>query len=401
MPAAQPTKTSCAADDQLRAILARLDDVRLACQVLKETLLANLVMVGEAPAPTFHEEQRARFVRDRFSECGLEDISTDETGNCAAIRPGSPGDRNILLVAHLDTAFAETVDHTITIQADRAVGPGIGDNSLGVATIVTLPTLLDALGIELKSNLVLMGAARSLGRGDLEGLHFFLDHCRIPIRAGIGIEGCQLGRLSYSSIGMVRGEISIDIPEQYDWTRFGAGGAVQLISEVINRIQQIPLPASPRTSIVLGAVHAGTSFNTTPTSANLRFEIRSESGETVDRVRNQVQLITEELTVHSHAQVTLQDIAHRAPGGVPFGHPLVTTTRNIMRSLAIEPRVAPSMSELTCFLRHNIPAITLGLTVGGNLDKTNEYIEINPTFTGLTQLVAVLLAIDEGLCDED
>ena len=48
-----------------------------------------------------------------------------------------------------------------------------------------------------------MGSARSLGRGDLEGLRFFLDNFKKPITAGVCIEGVKLGRLSYSSIGIV------------------------------------------------------------------------------------------------------------------------------------------------------------------------------------------------------
>ena len=44
---------------------------------IREIILANLVMMGEIPAPTFEEEPRIRFFLDRFTEAGLDSISTD------------------------------------------------------------------------------------------------------------------------------------------------------------------------------------------------------------------------------------------------------------------------------------------------------------------------------------
>ena len=72
-----------------------------------------------------------------------------------------------------------------------------------------------------------------------------------------------------------------------------------------------------------------------------------------------------------------------------------------MEALEIEPRVAPSISELSTFIEHAIPAVTLGLTQGEHLQKTGELVYIEPMYKGLSQLLAVLMAIDEGLCDED
>ena len=79
----------------------------------------------------------------------------------------------------------------------------------------------------------------------------------MPIHTGICVEGVQLGRLSYSSIGMLRGEITCSIPEQYDWTRFGASSAIATLNEIITRIQEIPIPRRPKSHIFLDSVHGG------------------------------------------------------------------------------------------------------------------------------------------------
>jgi len=387
--------------DSFEDILTVLPFVREASQAAREILLANLVMIGEIPSPTFDEFSRVEFIQNRFVESGLHNASADEMGNALGILPGSSGEQNILVVAHVDTVHATTVDHTITLRPESVIGPGVGDNALGVAVVVTLPMLLELLNIQLQSNLVLMGASRSLGRGDLEGLRFFLSNSEIPISVGIGIEGFPLGRLSYSSIGMYRGEIVCSVPEEYDWTRFGATGAIVTINEVINRIQEIRLPRRPRSTIVLGSIMGGKAYNTIATDAVLRFEIRTESEEVGEEIFHEMEAIISEVSSQTGADINLDVFARRRPGGITYQHPLARAARRIMGSLDIQPRKSPSTSELSAFINHEIPAITIGITYGEHQNTPEEEVAIEPIFNGLAQLIGILLAIDRGFCLAD
>jgi di/tripeptidase len=379
-------------------ILTALPFIREASLAAREILLANLVMIAEIPSPTFQEFNRVEFIQNRFVESGLHNSSADEMGNALGILPGSSGEQNILLVAHVDTVHADTVDHTITLGPDSVMGPGVGDNALGVAVVVTLPLLLELLNIQLQSNLVLMGASRSLGRGDLEGLRFFLSNSEIPISVGIGIEGFPLGRLSYSSIGMYRGEIVCSVPEEYDWTRFGATGAIVTINEVINRIQEIRLPRRPRSTIVLGSIVGGKAYNTIATDAVLRFEIRTEGEEVGEEIFHEMEAIISEVSSQTGADIKLDVFARRRPGGITYQHPLARAARRIMGALDIQSRKSPSTSELSAFISHEIPAITIGITSGEHQNTPEEEVSIQPIFTGLAQLIGILLAIDRGYC---
>jgi di/tripeptidase len=387
-------------DQSFSSILDTLPSFQEGIRSISEILLTNLVMVSEIPAPTFQENRRKEFLLERFNEYQLQNCSTDEMGNALGILPGQTGERNILVVAHMDTAFSEQVDHTVVIQPDTVIGTGVGDNSLGVATVATLPIILEQLGIELDSNLVLMGSSRSLGRGDIEGIRFFLNNADVPINAGICVEGVKLGRLSYSSIGMLRGEIQYHVPEEYDWTRFGAGGAIVNMNEVINRILEIPLPRRPRTTIVLNSIESGASFNTIPTQASLQFEIRSESGELVQELGDTIGDIGAEVSSRTGAEVSYQVLARREPGGIKFSHPLASHARSILKKLDVSHRITPSTSELSAFIDRGIPAVTVGVTDGEHLNEENERLEIEPMAKGLSQLIGLILALDRGCCDE-
>ncbi|MFP4153314.1 MAG: M20/M25/M40 family metallo-hydrolase [Alkalispirochaeta sp.] len=386
-------------DRDFARLLDRLPEFQAAARDISEILLTNLVMVSEIPAPTFDERRRMEFLLDRFNEYDLQNTSTDEAGNALGILPGRGGERNILVVAHMDTVFPAKVDHTVSIEPDAVSGAGIGDDSLGLAAMITLPVLLKELGIELDSNIILMGSARSLGRGDIEGIRFFLDNKNVPISTGICVEGVKLGRLSYASIGMLRGEIDYLVPEEYDWTRFGAGGAIVNINDVINRILEIPLPRRPRTSIVFNSVEAGASFNTIPRQARLQFEIRSESGEIVQRLGDQIGDIAAETSSQTGAEVSFNVLARRQPGGIAFSHPLASHARSIIKALGVNPRISPSTSELSAFIDKGIPAVTIGLTEGEQHAEENERLATEPIYLGLAQLIGLLLAVDGGFID--
>lgn len=365
----------------------------------KDILLANLIMIGEKPAPTFHEEQRIQFIVDRFTEAGLSDSSIDDAGNGIGVLEGSEGENSILINAHADTVFSDKIDHTLQILKNSVTGPGVADNSLGLAVLVSIPLILDELDVKLKNNLILLGGTKSLGRGNLEGIRLFLENNQFSnISAGICVEGVELGRLSHSSIGMLRGEITCTVPESYDWSRFGDASAILTMNEVINKINDTRLPSRPRTSIIMGSISGGTSFNTIARDATLGFEVRSESEEVVNDVGNTIKNIVMEVTSKTGDHINLDIFAARKPGGIPYAHPLNECTRKIMKSLDIHPRLAPSTSELAAFIDKKIPALTLGITTGDNINKKNETIKIDPAFTGLTQLVSTIIAIDGGFC---
>jgi di/tripeptidase len=395
------TRSKASLSDEIAPIVESLPDLERQAHALREILLANLVMVGEIPAPTSAEERRIAFLLQRFSECGLNNVSSDELGNGLGIIPGTDGEDNILVVAHADTVFSEKINHTVNVETDRVVGPGVANNSLGVAVLATLPTLLEQLQVKLKSNLILMGVSQSLGRGNLKGLRFFLRNNTLPICAGLCVEGVQLGRLSHAAIGMVRGEISCNVSEEFEWTKFGATSAILVLNDVINKIEEIPLPKRPPTTVVIGSIEGGTTYNTIASHAAMKLEIRSESAGRVKQIRERIDDIVAEVATKTGADVSFDAFASRRQGGIEFNHPLVKIARSMIKGIGIEPRVSPSISELAALIYAKVPAVTIGITTGEQLNEPQEWAAIAPMFKGLAQLVGILQAVDVGCSHEN
>lgn len=381
------------------SLKAKLEQYRLAAESLREMLLADLIHLAEIPAPTFAEEERIRFLVNRFEELGLAQISIDALGNGMGIIAGSEGKRNLLVLTNADTIVKDPKDQTIEVRAERLVGPFVGDNSIALAALTTLPLLLERLKLQFKSNIILLAAARSLQRGNLEGLKHFLANSGRQIAAVLCLESVQLGRLNYHCIGLLRGDIHCRLPENYDWAQYGATGSIIPMSEVVNRISQIALPRRPLTTIIMGMIKGGIAYNNIARETILSFEARSDSLDILNQVRQQISDIINEVGAHSGVKITLDIIAQREPGGLDIAHPFVRSATAVLAALGLEPMLYSTTSQLAAMRDAKIPGLTVGLTTGERrheLDEIDESVAIAPLTLGLAQVVGILQAMDEG-----
>ena len=140
---------------------------------MKDEVIAQVIEIAMAiqqiPAPTFDEGERAEFVRAKFSEAGLSDVEIDPTGNVYGRWAG--GDATPLVVsAHLDTVFGRGTNLRLTRTGNRIHGPGIGDNSMGVAALLGLAWTLQARGTRPRGDIWFVANTGEEGLGDLRGM---------------------------------------------------------------------------------------------------------------------------------------------------------------------------------------------------------------------------------------
>ena len=367
---------------------------------MRERLLANLVMIAQIPSPTGGEGDRVQFLLDRFTEAGMADAAADDVGNAVGRVHGRSGERNIVLVSHLDTIFPASFDHSVSVEADRVIGPGVGDDALGAAIVSMMPAVLEHLGIELESNLILLGSTRSLGRGNHAGIRFFLDHLPEKVDCGICVEGIQLGRLNFFSIGTARADISCHVRPEPSRS-YGPESALVVINHIMNRILGIATPSRPYTVVRMGKMHAGVAYDVEPDHAELGIEIVSHADEMIEQIHRQIEDIVSEMSARHAVDARLDMFFKTQAGGIAFSHPLVKRVLDVMEALEIEPDQGHSPSELSELIARKIPAVTLAISRGQKSRKQSpDYVLIEPILAGVAHLLGVILAIDEGACDE-
>jgi tripeptide aminopeptidase len=94
---------------------------------------------------------------------------------------------------------------------------------------------------------------------------------------------------------------------------FGDASAILNLNEVINKINDIRLPKRPRTSIVMGSIEGGTTFNTIALESTLGFEVRSESQDVVDEIGERIEEIGIEVSSKMGDHVNVDIFARQKP----------------------------------------------------------------------------------------
>jgi tripeptide aminopeptidase len=384
-------------DNFLEKLPALVDEVKS----LKEIIITNILLIGQTPAPTFREKRRSKLFMERLAEFHVDEVTTDGYRNpIGIIRGSNPGKPPIFVLAHLDTFYEDNQPINYTVKENTITGPGILDNSLGVGVITSLPAIFKRLELKFESDIVLAGAIQSIGKGNLRGVRHLLKTWPTPIRGGICIEGVELGRLNYFSDGMIRGEIHCDISgERIDLDEY-TPNAIIVLNEVINEIMNLKTSQRPQSRIVIGKIGGGANHGKIASEASLGFEIRSDSYKMVKKIFRQIRDIVEGFSHEKQVDLNLKTISNLRASRLKYNHPLVKNAAAILEKLGIKPFSKSTESSLSIFLSHRIPAVTLGITYGENVYKEEATMEIEPMYTGIAQVIGVLRAIDNGVCDE-
>lgn len=348
--------------------------------------------VAEIPAPTFDETQRAVFVRDRFTAQGLETL-VDGVENVYARRAGS-GQGVILVAAHIDTVFPSGTDLTVRREGERLIGPGIGDNSLAVAALLTLPGILKDAGVRTGADLLLCADVGEEGLGDLRGIRQAVAAHRDELVAVLVLEGHGLGRVINTAVGSRRLRLTVTGPGGHSWSAFGNPSAIHVLGQIIAAIKDISVPSDPKTTFNVGLIEGGVSINTIAPEAALAIDLRSVDPAALDELVNQVELIVDRAGASATGiAVRSEIIGDRPAGSIDRNSAIVQTALDVLRRLGVDAYLEAGSTDANIPIAAGIPAVCIGLTTGGYTHRLDEYIDLPPLGDGLRQLALFVIRL--------
>ncbi len=360
------------------------------------TLLSDLVNIAQTPAPTFDESERADLMERRFREEGADQVRRDPEGNVVAQvqRRDVPA---VCLVAHLDTVFDRSVKHTVHVDDQKITGPSVGDDSLGLATLLSALRLLplDEIG-----HLICVATTGTEGDGNLRGSRYFVEHCRSTIDFCYCLEGHRLGRIDHWSMGNNRIRIRVESRGGHIWRDRGQTGKnpIEVIGKLITRLQEIKKNfqknGSQENYLNFGMVDGGSAYNTVPYESELNVEIRSSDSKNLDRMFNRIFDEVNSISESTDVEITVQEVTRRPVSGIDENHWLVRSMEDIHEALDLSSRKGPASSDSCIFLNEGIPTLTLGLARGENKHRTNEFLQVDSILGGQLQ---VMTGVQAGL----
>ena len=355
-------------------------------------VLETALAVQQVPAPTFDEAERSALVFNRLQALGLSDLDVDALGNVYARRPGHASRPALLVAAHLDTVFPRTTDLRLRYAGDRIYGPGLGDNSTGVAGLIHLAEVLQRHDLPNQGSIWCVGNVCEEGLGDLRGIRAAIERLRRHLGCVLILEGCDFGTLHHQAIGVRRYQIETTAPGGHSWGNFGTPSAIHSLVRLAAQLTELTVPRHPRTTFNLGVIAGGTSVNTIAEHASMLLDMRSVSPTALADLIAQVDRLVAAASVQTGVQLKVTTVGDRPSGSIARDHPLVQAVVAAYHAVGATVNFQQSSTDANIPLSLGIPAVCIGLTDGGNAHRQDEYILPANLGRGLQALLLMALA---------
>lgn len=362
-----------------------------------DQVIADLIRITETPAPPFKEAARAAVFAQMLRDAGITDVSIDPEGNVLALRPGRTDGQVLVVSAHLDTVFPEGTPITVTREGERLLAPGIGDDSLGLASLLVWARLLEANALTTRQPVLFVGTVGEEGAGDLRGVRYLFTKGQYAGRIGsfLSVDNADAGRIVNAGVGSRRYRLAFKGPGGHSYGAFGIVNPMGAMAETVRGIHAIAVPATPKTTYAATVVAGGTSVNAIPDLVTLDVDMRSGDPAALGELEAVVLAaadagVAAENAARSTAagviSVERQLIGDRPAGGTPSDHPLVTSALRASQAAGFAARLDQSSTDANIPMSLGIPALTIGTGAGGGRTHSlDEYLE-----TGRQRFVAGL-----------
>ena len=329
------------------------------------------IRICSIPASPFGEQQRAEYLREKFSALGLTEVEIDAEGNCLGLLEGRTRSPLLVVSAHLDTVFSPDTDFTVIRSGERLLAPGIADDGCGLAALIALAQAILNERIRPEGSILFVGTVGEEGEGNLRGVRHLLTRGRwaSKVDAFLSFDGPGVDRITNRALGSRRYRVEIAGPGGHSWGDFGLPNPVHAIGRAIARLAAYPLPREPRTTFNVGRVEGGASVNAIPETAAMDVDLRSVAEAELRRLdsffRRAVRQAVDEENANKRPADPLLDlkvdlIGERPTGETPADSPLVELAVEATKLMGVEPRLDQSSTDSNLPISLGIPAITLG-----------------------------------------
>jgi tripeptide aminopeptidase len=303
-----------------REMILENEKIKQALEYIKEedpATTQDTLNMCQIPAPSYKEEKKAEYIRERFREIGLRDVRIDAVGNVLGVWPGTGEGPSVMLAAHTDTVFPEGTDLTIRKEGNRYYCPGINDDTHAVAEMITVAKAMIHADLHTKGDLIFCANVCEEGLGDLRGVKYLFgydnkasEECP-EVDAFVSIDNQYTGGVIYTATGSHRYEVTFTGRGGHSFQNFGIPNPIHAMGRAIAQIAEFQVPDEPKTTFNVGVIQGGTSVNTISGSASMLVDLRSDSEEELNRLDKEHSLHL----LHLHLSDSSQESGRSLPQG--------------------------------------------------------------------------------------
>ena len=365
--------------------------------VLLEEILTLLEHICKIPAPSHHEEKRAEFCKDWLEAVGAEGVYVDEALNVVYPMGCEGRDDVVVFMAHTDTVFPDmTEPMPFRKEGDRIYSPGVGDDTVCLAMMLTVIKEIVQSGHKPKYGVLFVANSCEEGLGNLKGVRKIMEDYGDRIRRVYTFDGCY-DALVCKCVGSHRYKVTMETEGGHSFNAFGKKNAIVAAAELICRLNQcsISQKEGSKTTFNVGVMEGGTSVNTIAQHATFLYEYRSDDYDCLQMMKaffeREVALARQDREV----TVSVETLGIRPCGNLPDKTELETMINRVRticeKHTGLACRLTSGSTDANMPMSMGIPAICVGTYLGGGMHTREEYMEISSIPVGLNITRDVIL----------
>lgn len=261
----------------------------------------------------------------------------------------------------------------------------MGDGAVAVAA---LSTLANTLG-DCSTEVWVLATVGEEGLGNLAGVTAALARPSVPIQALIAVEGNYLGRVCTVGVGSVRWAVTLSGLGGHAWERSAGPSAVHAAARLIAALDELERPVESRSSLNVGRISGGEAINARARSARFDLDLRADDPAALGQMELRAKYLIDE-RADQMVDVSLEELGRRPAGSIDAAHPLVVAARGALQDVGLEATMISASTDANAAHAVGMPAIAIGVTVGGGEHTDEEWIDVRPLPTGLSALAGTV-----------
>ena len=360
----------------------------------QDTLVKLLDTLCRIPAPSNHEELRAKFICDWFEKEGCKGAYVDSALN--VIYPFHCEAQKDLVVfsAHIDTVFPDMEPFDVIYDGDIMRCPGVGDNTSNVAIMMLLASWLTKKNMIPKQGFLFVASSGEEGLGNLKGIRQVVKDYEGKIAELVALDG-SYDEMVIDAVGSLRYRVGIHTEGGHSYGCFGNQNAIQALSSMINTLYSYHVPKAGKSTYNVGTISGGTSINTIAQYAEMRFEYRSDVRESLADMNKFFMSVIDSYNNMDNVTVECELLGERpCTGDVDEEKQaaLVDKALNIIEAFTGN-RVPCSSGSTDCNipLSTGIPAICFGGHMGVGAHTREEHLNVKDLHKGMEIIAAFMM----------
>lgn len=364
--------------------------------------MALHIRLTEIPAPPFKEQARAAVLKELFAQSGLENVFIDKAGNVVGTRPGAQPRPNVVVSAHLDTVFPEGTDVKVRRDGKLLRAPGIGDDTRGLAELVSVLRALQETKIPTTGTITFVATVGEEGLGDLRGVKALLDDTlKDRVDMFISIDGSGVSGITAFGVGSYRYRVTFKGPGGHSYGSFGLVNPIHALGRAVDHIADLQVPVSPKTTFNVGRIGGGTSVNSIAFEAWMEVDMRSTDLVALNGVRGKILGAIDTAVKDENARwpkgaitADVQLVGDRPAGQTSADTTLVQNAQAVIRALGAQPTLNANSTDANYPMKLGIPAITIGSGgIGRDAHSLDESFDPVDAWKGPQRTLLLLLSL--------